>query len=62
MFAAVQIAGTIIDFQMGFGVVNVLDPQTETQVSITAQFHNILAILMFLALDAHHYYYWGNLL
>jgi len=54
LFAAVQIAGTIIDFQMGFGVVNVLDPQTETQVSITAQFHNILAILMFLALDAHH--------
>ena len=40
--------------QMGFGVVNVIDPQTETQVSITAQFQNILAILMFLALDAHH--------
>jgi flagellar biosynthetic protein FliR len=54
MFTAVQIAGTVVDFQMGFGVVNVIDPQTETQVSVTAQFQNILAILFFLALDAHH--------
>ena len=54
MFTAVQIAGTVVDFQMGFGVVNVIDPQTETQVSITAQFQNILAILIFLAADAHH--------
>ena len=46
IFAAVQVAGTVVDFQMGFGVVNVIDPQTETQVSVTAQFHNILAILI----------------
>ena len=54
LFTAVQVAGTVVDFQMGFGVVNVIDPQTESQVSITAQFQNILAILMFLAADAHH--------
>ena len=59
MFTAVQIAGTVVDFQMGFGVVNVIDPQTETQVSITAQFQNILAILFFLALDAHHIIIWA---
>ena len=55
IFAAVQVAGTVVDFQMGFGVVNVIDPQTETQVSVTAQFHNILAVLIFLATDAHHF-------
>ena len=55
IFTAVQIAGTVVDFQMGFGVVNVLDPQTDTQVSVTAQFHNIIAILIFLAIDAHHF-------
>jgi len=54
IFTAVQIAGTVIDFQMGFGVVNVIDPQTESSVSVTAQFQNILAILLFLTLDAHH--------
>lgn len=55
IFAAVQVAGTVVDFQMGFGVVNVIDPQTETQVSVTAQFHNILAVLVFLVADVHHY-------
>ena len=55
IFAAVQVAGTVVDFQMGFGVVNVIDPQTEAQVSVTAQFHNILAVLIFLATDAHHF-------
>ena len=55
IFAAVQVAGTVVDFQMGFGVVNVIDPQTDTQVSVTAQFQNILAIFIFLAIDAHHY-------
>lgn len=54
VFTAVQIAGTMVDFQMGFGVVNVIDPQTETQVSVTAQFQNIFTILIYLALNAHH--------
>lgn len=54
VFSAVQLAGTLVDFQMGFGVVNVIDPQTQAQVSITAQFQNILAVLIFLAADAHH--------
>jgi flagellar biosynthetic protein FliR len=55
IFTAVQVAGTVVDFQMGFGVVNVIDPQTQAQVSVTAQFHNILAVLTFLATDAHHF-------
>tara|TARA_B100001123_G_C15302826_1_gene1021658 strand:+ start:1615 stop:2391 length:777 start_codon:yes stop_codon:yes gene_type:complete len=55
IFTAVQVAGTVVDFQMGFGVVNVIDPQTDTQVSVTAQLQNILAIFIFLAIDAHHY-------
>ncbi|GIS84772.1 MAG: hypothetical protein CM1200mP16_10720 [Nitrospina sp.] len=38
-----------VDFQMGFGVVNVIDPQTDTPVSVTAQLQNILAIFIFLA-------------
>ena len=54
IFITVQIAGTVVDFQMGFGVVNVIDPQTESQVSITAQYMNVLAILFFLVLDGHH--------
>jgi len=54
LFAAVQIAGTIVDFQMGFGVVNLIDPQTQSQVSITSQFHNVFAMFLYLGLNAHH--------
>lgn len=55
IFTAVQVAGTVVDFQMGFGVVSVIDPQTQAQVSVTAQFQNMLAVLIFLAADAHHF-------
>lgn len=54
VFAAVQLAGSIIDFQVGFGIVNVVDPVTNAQVSVTAQLLNITAMLLFLAFNAHH--------
>ena len=56
LFAAVQIAGQLVGFQMGFGIVNVIDPQTSTQVSIIAQFQNIITLLIFLILDAHYWF------
>lgn len=54
LFASVQLAGQFIDFQMGFGVVNVIDPSTNVQIPIMGLFHNILAILIFLVMDGHH--------
>lgn len=54
IFAAVDFAGTIIGFQMGFSIANVVDPQTDTQVSIIASFETVLATLLFLAIDGHH--------
>ena len=56
IFAAVQLAGQLVGFQMGFGIVNVMDPQTSTQVAIIAQFQNIITLLVFLALDAHYWF------
>jgi flagellar biosynthetic protein FliR len=56
LFAAVQLAGQLVGFQMGFGIVNVIDPQTSAQVSIIAQFENIITLLTFLALNAHHWF------
>ncbi len=54
LLVGVQIGGQIIGFQMGFGVVNVFDPMTNTQLSIIAQFKNIAMLLFFVALDGHH--------
>jgi flagellar biosynthetic protein FliR len=53
LFIGVQFGGQIIGFQMGFGVVNILDPQTNSQISIIAQFQNIVMILIFLSIGGH---------
>lgn len=54
VFSALYIAGQIIDMQIGFGMVNVLDPTMNTQVPITGNFIYILTTLFFLAINGHH--------
>lgn len=54
VFSALYIAGQIIDIQIGFGMVNVLDPTMNTQVPITGNFLYILTTLFFMVIDGHH--------
>lgn len=54
IFSAIDMAGEIIGFQIGFSMVNVIDPQTSTHVPIIGQFQTILATLIFLSINAHH--------
>lgn len=53
-FAAIQLAGKMVGFQMGFAIVNVLDPQSGMQVSIIDQIGYWVALLTFLGLNGHH--------
>lgn len=55
VFMGFLLAGQIIDFQMGFGMVNVIDPLSNISISVIGQFKNLLAILIFLAINGHHY-------
>ena len=55
VFMGFLLAGQIIDIQMGFGMVNVIDPLSNLSVSIMGQFKNLLAILVFLAINGHHF-------
>ncbi|MEI4768562.1 flagellar biosynthetic protein FliR [Psychrobacillus sp. FJAT-51614] len=54
IMSAIQIAGGFIDFQMGFAIANVIDPQTGAQSPLIGQFLNTLALLLLLALNGHH--------
>jgi len=54
MFSSLYVAGQIIDMQMGFGIVNVMDPQSNTQVPLMGNFYYILTILIFLTVNGHH--------
>ena len=51
---SIQFGGTVIGYQMGFAQANILDPQTQQQVPLMGQFLNVVAILVFLAVDGHH--------
>lgn len=54
IFIAIQFAGNIIGLQMGFGIVNVIDPNSQEQVPLIGQFQFLLAMLIFLSLNGHH--------
>jgi len=55
MFAAIQTGGNLIGVLMGFSMVNVLDPLTGTNESVTAHFLYMCAILVFLSINGHLY-------
>lgn len=54
VFNGVQLAGQLAGFQMGFAIANVMDNVSAAQISIMAQLKNILAMLLFLSINAHH--------
>ncbi|WP_243386876.1 flagellar biosynthetic protein FliR [Bacillus kexueae] len=54
IFAAIQTAGSFIDFQMGFAIASIVDPQTGVQSPLIGQFFNIVALLLLLSTNAHH--------
>ena len=54
VFVAVQFAGEVIGIDIGFGVVNVIDPLSAEQISIIGTFKNLIALVTFLLIDGHH--------
>ena len=54
LFTAVNVAGEIISIQSGFSFARFMDPLSMTQVTVIEQLKNLLAMMLFLAMDAHH--------
>jgi len=57
VFAAIQLGGDIIGFQMGFSVASVIDPMSSQQVSIITELQYLIAMLVFLVVNAHHLFF-----
>jgi flagellar biosynthetic protein FliR len=53
VFDAVQLAGQTLSVQMGFSLVNILDPNTQVESTVVALFHQSLVMLIFLRMDVH---------
>ncbi len=54
IFAGVQIAGELAGFQMGFAIVNIVDPMTGVDAPVTSNLLYIVAFLLFLSFGGHH--------
>jgi flagellar biosynthetic protein FliR len=53
VFDAVQMAGQVLSIQMGYSLINILDPNTMVESTVVATFHQLLVMLIFLRLDVH---------
>lgn len=55
IFSSLYLAGQFIDMIMGFGIVNVIDPQSNIQVPLIGNFIYLLTIIIYLSINGHHY-------
>ncbi len=53
VFMGIQFAGEYLDLQVGFAIVNVINPATQTQVTIIGEFALAMATLLFLISNSH---------
>jgi flagellar biosynthetic protein FliR len=59
VFASIQLGGELMNQQMGFSLASILDPQNGQQSSVISNFQYILALLLFFAVQAHHWFIHG---
>lgn len=53
LFSGFEVAGELVGSQMGFSIVQLLDPATHHQTPLIGQFQILMASLTFLSLNAH---------
>jgi flagellar biosynthetic protein FliR len=57
LFSGIQMAGELLGFQMGLAMAKILDPQSGGDASLLSQFYYIVALLVFLSVDGHHWFF-----
>jgi flagellar biosynthesis protein FliR len=53
-YAATQIAGRVLDIQLGYGAASVLNPTTQVPAPLLGTVLGMAGVAVFLALDGHH--------
>ena len=53
-FTAINLAGKVMDMQVGFAIVNVMDPTSGQQIPLIGSFLYNLGIMLFLITNGHH--------
>lgn len=55
VFEACQLAGQVLGIQMGYSLVNILDPQTQVETTVVPIFYQSMVMLLFLSMDVHYW-------
>lgn len=55
VFEAIHMTGQILGVQMGYSLVNILDPQTQVDTTVVAIFYQSIVMLLFLRMDVHYW-------
>ncbi len=53
-FAAISVAGNLLDIQIGFGSAQIFDPLTQKQVPILTSAFNHIGVIFFFLVNGHH--------
>lgn len=56
-FDSIVMAGSLVGFQMGFGVADLMIPDAQMQMSAFSALHRIILVMIFLCLNLHHMYF-----
>jgi len=54
-FEATQLAGQIVGLQMGYSLVNLIDPQTMVDTTVVSVFYQAIVMLIFLHMNVHYW-------
>jgi len=56
VFSILSLAGQFIDMQIGFSMVNVFDPMSQIQLTITGNVYYYILMMITLVTNAHHHF------
>ena len=59
VFTGLQFAGEVLDIQVGFSIVNVLNPLTSQNVSVLGEFELAIGSMLYLIANGHHFLFEG---
>ena len=55
VFEGVELAGQVAGFQVGHSLANLINPLSDAETPVLANFYQAIALLIFLQLDVHHW-------
>ena len=55
VFEGLELAGQIVGFQVGHALANLINPQSDAETPILANFYQAVTLLIFLQMNVHHW-------